>query len=190
MRIKFIEFIKYGHIGAFWEIDYTKRAQEERNMQEEFEIIADDGQIAKMNEEFKIRGVCGKKCESHFFEYPLPVYMTDVCSKFCDMASVAIKIITSLDTAYVSRNRKFIDFIVDCLNKNRVEIGCLANIAREFQPNVVKMPIKQSMYKLLELLNSMSVLLGDLCVYVKSVQMQETVQRHMLAASVLHGLCI
>ena len=55
---------------------------------------------------------------------------------------------------------------------------------------IQRMPIKQSMYKLLELFNTMSIMLDDLSVYIKSVDMQEVVMRHLLANSVLHSLCV
>ncbi|MDE7328890.1 MAG: hypothetical protein K2N57_04030 [Clostridia bacterium] len=159
-------------------------------MQEEFEIMPNEEQIAMMNKEFSEKGVGTQKSASHLFEYPIPVYTIDVCSKFCGFASAAVKIISTLDTVFVSRNKKAIDFIATSITKNRIAVASIANLTQEFAANVTRMPIKQSMYKLLELHNSMSVILGELCVYVKSVQMQEIVQRHTLAGCVLHGLCI
>jgi len=53
-----------------------------------------------------------------------------------------------------------------------------------------RMPIKQSMYRLIELHNFMSIALDGLSEYDKSVSMQEVICRHLLSGSILHGICI
>ena len=159
-------------------------------MQDEFEMIADDGQIAKMNEEYRKVKATQNASISHSFIYPLPVYMRDICLGFCKSALTFAKIISAMDTAFVSRNKKTMDFILNAMAKNRICIANTASITQEIFVATERMPIKQSMYRLLELHNQMSMLLSDICVYDKSAQMQEVVMRHMLAGSVLHGICI
>ena len=159
-------------------------------MQNEFEIIANDEQIAQMNKEFEEINVVKKTSQTHFFTYPLPVYMTDTCLRFCKCAYTFAKIVNSLDRVFISRNQKILDFILNGVAKNRICIANTAKITQEIFVAVERMPIKQSMYKLLALHNEMSMILSDISIYDKSAQMQEVVMRHVLLGSVLHGICI
>ncbi|MDE7079437.1 MAG: hypothetical protein K2O95_04900 [Clostridia bacterium] len=159
-------------------------------MQEEFDIIASEEQMAQMNKEFKELNVEKKTSRTNLFTYPLPVYMTDVCFRFCKCANTFAKIITSMDKMFVSRNQKVLNFILNGMAKNRICLANTSNITQEVFVAVERMPIKQSMYRLLELHNEMSMILADIGVYDKSAQMQEIVLRHVLLGSVLHGLCI
>ena len=159
-------------------------------MQEEFDIIASEEQMAQMNKEYKELNVEKKTSVSSLFTYPLPVYMTDVCTRFCKCANTFAKIITSMDKTFVSRNQKVLNFILNGIAKNRIRIANMANITQEIFVAVERMPIKQAMYRLLELHNEMSMILSDISVYDKSAQMQETVLRHVLLGSILHVICI
>ncbi|MBD5100625.1 MAG: hypothetical protein HDT29_05090 [Clostridiales bacterium] len=159
-------------------------------MQEEFEIIASDEQIEQMNREFKERGVEKKISQTHSFSYPLPVYMTDACLRFCKCSYTFTKIVSSLDRVFISRNQRVFDFILGEIAKNRICIANTGNITQEIFVTAERMPIKQSMYKLLGLHNEMSMILSEIGVYDKSAQMQEIVLRHVLLGSVLHGICI
>ena len=159
-------------------------------MQEDFDIIASEEQIEQMNREFDKLKVEKKASISHAFNYPLPVYMLDSCLRFCKCAFTFAKIITSMDKIFVSRNQKVLNYILGGMAKNRICIANMSNNTQEIFVAVERMPIKQSMYRLLELHNEMSMLLSDISVYDKSAQMQEIVLRHVLLGSVLHGICI
>ena len=153
-------------------------------------IIADDTQIADMQMAYASLGVCGGKNESRLCAYPLPVYMTEHCLDFCKSAKETLAILQLLDQIFVSRNKKIIDFIVKSIGKNNTAIALKGNITQEIHLSVQRMPMKQSMYRLLQLHNLMSIALDELSVYDKSVGMQEVITRHLLLGSVLHGLCI
>lgn len=159
-------------------------------MQDEFEIIASEEQIAQMNKEFKELNVVKKTSQTHLFSYPLPVYMTDSSLRFCKCSYTFAKIITSLDRNFVSRNQKVLNFILNGMAKNRIYVANISNITQEIFVAVERMPIKLAMYKLLDLHNDMSMILSDISVYDKSAQMQEIILRHILIGSVLHGICI
>ena len=159
-------------------------------MQNEFEIIASEEQMEKMNKEYRKLEAEKKTSQSHLFAYPLPVYMTDKCAQFCKCCNAIAKIISSMDAMFVARNAKVMDFILADVAKNKILISNMANITQEIFVAVERMPIKQSMYKLLELHNSMSMILSELSVYDSSAQMQNIVLRHVLLGSVLHGICI
>ena len=153
-------------------------------------LIADDTQVANMQREYAVLGLVGGKNESRLCEYPLPVYMKDNCFEFCKCAKESVVILSGLDKIFVSRNQKVIDFLIKSLGKNCASIAIKGDITQEIFLPEQRMPIKQSMYRLLELHNFMSIALDELCVYDKSVSMGETVVRHLLLGSVLHGLCI
>ena len=152
-------------------------------------LMADDAQIADMQREFASLGVGGKN-ESRLCSYPLPVYMTDKCFEFCKRAKEMLAILGGLDQLFVSRNKKVMDFISKSIGKNIVVVALKGNVTQEIFLPAQRMPIKQSMYRLLELHNHMSIALDELSVYEKSVSMQEVVTRHLLIGSVLHGVCI
>ena len=156
----------------------------------EFDMIADEGQIADMNREYDALGVGAGKTRTALFQYPIPVYMTDKCADFCRCCKEMTAIIAQFDRIFVSRNRKNVEFILNVATKNRIRVSVLANFANEVFVGVQKMPLKQSMYRLLELHNSMSVTLCELADYVKGAEMQEIISAHLLAGSVLHGICI
>ncbi|MDE5549679.1 MAG: hypothetical protein K2J13_05455, partial [Clostridia bacterium] len=118
------------------------------------------------------------------------VYMTDACLRFCKCAVNFAKIISSLDRVFVAHNQKVFNFILNGVAKNRICIANTGKITQEIFVSVERMPIKQSMYRLLELHNQMSMILSDISVYDKSAQMQEVILRHVLLGSVLHGICI
>ena len=153
-------------------------------------LIADDAQIANMQREYASLGIGGGKNESRLCSYPLPVYMTDKCFEFCKCSKEMTVILSGLDKLFVSRNQKVIDFIVKSIGKNNVTISIKGNITQEIFLPAQRMPIKQSMYRLIELHNFMSIALEELAVYDKSVSMGEVVVRHLLVGSVLHGICI
>ena len=153
-------------------------------------LIADDNQIADMQREYAKMGVGMGKNESKLFDYPLPVYMTEHCFSFCKRAKEMLGIINLLDQIFVSRNKTVIDFIVKAIGKNAIAVALKGEITQEIFLPIQRMPIKQSMYRLLQLHNLMSVALDELCVYDKSAGMQEIVTRHLLVGSVLHGICI
>ena len=153
-------------------------------------LIADDTQIANMQREYEALGISGGKNESRICSYPLPVYMKDKCFEFCKCAKEFLVILSGLDSIFVSRNQKVIDFLIKSIGKNSAAIALKGDITQEIFLPAQRMPIKQSMYRLLELHNFMSIVLDELCVYDKSVGMGEAVVRHLLAGSVLHGVCI
>lgn len=153
-------------------------------------LMADDTQIANMQREYAKIGVCSGKNESKFCTYPLPIYMREHCLTFCKCSREALAILELLDQIFVSRNKKAIDFIIKSLVKNNTSIALKGDVTQEISLNVQRMPMKQSMYRLLQLHNSMSIALDELCVYDKSVNMQEVITRHLLVGSVLHGICI
>ncbi len=159
-------------------------------MQDEFDLIASEEQIRKMNEEFDKLDRERKSSQSHLFSYPIPVYMTDKCAEFCKRCTAIAKIISSMDAVFISRNSEIMDFILQSANKNKTLVAGMANITGEIFVSVERMPIKQSMYKLLELHNFMSIILSELSVYDNSAQMQNIIQRHLLSSSILHGICI
>lgn len=153
-------------------------------------LIADDSQIADMQREYAKMGVGLGKNESRICVYPLPVYMTEHCFSFCKCAKEMLTILSLLDQIFVSRNKNVIDFIVKSIGKNNVAIALKGEITQEIFLPAQRMPIKQSMYRLLQLHNLMSIALDELCAYDKSVGMQEVITRHLLVGSVLHGICI
>lgn len=153
-------------------------------------VIADDAQIADMQREYASLGVSGGKNESRLCSYPLPVYMTDSCFEFCKCAKETVAILGGLDKLFVSRNKKVIDFITNSIQKNSISIALKGSVTQEIFLPAQRMPIKQSMYRLLELHNFMSVALDGISAYDKSVSMQEVIVRHLLLGSVLHGICI
>ena len=153
-------------------------------------LIADDAQIADMQREYASLGISVGKNESRLCTYPLPVYMTEHCFSFCKSGKEMLMILNSLDQIFVSRNKSVIDFIVKSIGKNNTAIAFKGNITQEIFLPVQRMPIKQSMYRLLQLHNLMSIALDELSVYDKSVSMQEVITRHLLIGSVLHGICI
>lgn len=160
-------------------------------MQEnEFDMIADDEKISLMQKEYEALGVGKKISKSKAFSYPLPIYMTGACEDFCKCSNAMAGIISGLDKMFVSRNKKTMDFILGAIVKNRILISMKSNLNGEIFVPVDRMPLKQSMYRLLELHNSMSIILSELTVYDNSAQHQEIVLRHILLGSVLHGLCI
>ncbi|MDE7349041.1 MAG: hypothetical protein K2N53_05200, partial [Clostridia bacterium] len=117
-------------------------------------------------------------------------YMTDHCFEFCKCAKEMTSILGGLDKLFVSRNKKVIDFLMTSIQKNSVAIAIKGNVTQEIFMPAQRMPIKQSMYRLLELHNFMSISLDGLSAYDKSVSMQEVICRHLLLGSVLHGVCI
>ncbi|MDE5654401.1 MAG: hypothetical protein K2I46_02210, partial [Clostridia bacterium] len=153
-------------------------------------MIADDEQIANMQKEYASIGVCGCRNESRFCTYPLPVYMTEHCFAFCKSGKEMLSILGQLDQIFVARNKQVIDFIIKSIGKNTTAIALKGDITQEIFLPAKRMPMKQSMYRLLELHNLMSIALDELCVYDKSVGMQEVVTRHLLLGSILHGICI
>ena len=153
-------------------------------------VIADDAQIADMQREYASLGISGGKNESRICSYPLPIYMTDSCFEFCKCAKEMLAILSGLDKLFVSRNKKIIDFITVSIQKDSVAIALKGNITQEIFLPAQRMPIKQSMYRLLELHNLMSIALDGLSTYDKSVSMQEVIIRHLLLGSILHGVCI
>ncbi len=162
-------------------------------MEENFDgdyILADDGQVSQMQAEYSKLGIGAGENVSRLNIYPLPVYMIDKCFEFCKAAKQACAIFSQLDKLFLSRNKREIDFITTSVEKNRIVIAGKAEMDHEIFLPIQRMPIKQSMYKLLELFNTMSIMLDDLSVYIKSVDMQEVVMRHLLANSVLHSLCV
>ena len=152
--------------------------------------IADETQIADMQMEYASLGVSVGKNESRLCTYPLPVYMTEQCFSFCKCAKEMLAILNLLDQIFVARNKNVIDFIVKSIGKNNTAIALKGDITQEITLTVQRMPMKQSMYRLLQLHNLMSIALDELCVYDKSVNMQEVITRHLLIGSVLHGICI
>lgn len=159
-------------------------------MQDEFEMLPDDEQVEMMNREFKELGVGGERVETHYFEYPIPVYMTDHCIDFCGCCDMTTQIISTLDSNFLARNKKTFDFILASTRKNRIAVAKYAGITQNLAVRVDRMPIKQSMYRLLSLHNSMSICLSELNVYVKSAEMQEVILRHLIIGSIIHGVCI
>ncbi len=153
-------------------------------------VIADDTQIANMQREYESIGVCACKNESRSCVYPLPVYMTEHCLSFCKCGKEMLSILGLLDQIFVARNKKAIDFIIKSIGKNNTAIALKGDITQEIFLPAKRMPMKQSMYRLLELHNLMSIALDELCLYDKSVSMQEALTRHLLIGSTLHGLCI
>ena len=101
-----------------------------------------------------------------------------------------LSILGLLDQIFVARNKKVIDFIIKSIGKNNTAIALKGDITQEIFMPAKRMPMKQSMYRLLELPNLMSIALDELCLYDKSVSMQEALTRHLLIGSTLHGLCI
>lgn len=161
-----------------------------RNQSVDDFLIADDTQIASMQKEYEALGIGGSKNQSRLCPYPLPVYMRDKCFEFCKLAKEAVVILNGLDKIFVSRNQKVVDFLIKAIGKNAAAIALKGDVTQEILLPEQRMPIKQSMYRLLELLNFMSIVLDELCLYDKSVSMGETVVRHLSVGSVLHGLCI
>ncbi len=153
-------------------------------------LIANDDQIADMQREYASLGVSGSKNQSRLCAYPLPVYMTDSCFEFCKYAKEMIAIFGGLDKLFVSRNKKIIDFLTKSIQKNNIAIALKGHVAQEIFLPAQRMPIKQSMYRLIELHNFMSIALDGLSEYDKSVSMQEVICRHLLSGSILHGICI
>lgn len=152
-------------------------------------LIANDAQIADMQKEYASLGVCGIN-ESSLCTYPLPVYMTDNCFEFCKNGKEMLVIFDGLDSLFVSRNKTIIDFLTKSISKNIVDVALKGNITQDIYLSAQRMPIKQSMYRLVELHNLMSMSLDKLSIYDKSVKMQEVITRHLLLGSVLHGICI
>lgn len=162
-------------------------------MEENFDgdyILADDEQVSQMQAEYGKLGIGAGENASRLNIYPLPVYMIDKCFEFCKAAKQSCAIFSQLDKLFLSRNKREIDFITTSVEKNRIVIASKAEMDQEIFLPIQRMPIKQSMYKLLELFNTMSIMLEDLSVYIKSVDMQGVVMRHLLANSVLHSLCV
>ena len=153
-------------------------------------LIANDAQIADMQREYASLGVSGGKNESRLCSYPLPVYMTDSCFEFCKCAKEMIAILGGLDKLFVSRNKRVIDFLTKSIQKDSITIALKGNITQEIFLPAQRMPIKQAMYRLLELHNFMSIVLDAISEYDKSVSMQEVIVRHLLLGSILHGICI
>ena len=153
-------------------------------------LLADDAQMEQMQREYAALGISGGKNESRICTYPLPVYMTDHCFEFCKCAKEMTSILGGLDKLFVSRNKKIIDFLTVSIQKNSVAIALKGNVTQEIFLPAQRMPIKQSMYRLLELHNFMSIALDGLSAYDKSVSMQEAITRHLLLGSILHGVCI
>lgn len=153
-------------------------------------LIANDDQIADMQREYASLGVSGSKNQSRLCAYPLPVYMTDSCFEFCKYAKEMIAIFGGLDKLFVSRNKKIIDFLTKSIQKNNIAIALKGHVVQEIFLPAQRMPIKQSMYRLIELHNFMSIALDGLSEYDKSVSMQEVICRHLLSGSILHGICI
>lgn len=153
-------------------------------------LIADDTQIADMQREYSALGIGAGKNESRLCAYPLPIYMRDKCFEFCKRAKEMIAVLGGLDSTFVTRNQNIVDFLVKSIGKNSVAIALKGEITQEIFLPTQRMPIKQSMYRLLELHNYMSIALDELTVYDKGVGMGEVVVRHLLLGSVLHGLCI
>ena len=60
-------------------------------MQDEFDLIASEEQIRKMNEEYDKLDRERKSSQSHLFSYPIPVYMTDKCAEFCKRCTAIAK---------------------------------------------------------------------------------------------------
>ena len=152
--------------------------------------IADDAQIADMQREYAALGINSGKNESRLCTYPLPVYMTDGCFDFCKKSKEMIVIISNLDKLFVSRNQKSIDFLKKSIGKNATTVSVKGGVTQDIFLPMQRMPIKQSMYRLLELHNAMSIMLDDLSTYDKSMSMQEVITRHLLVGSILHGICI
>ncbi|MDE6276421.1 MAG: hypothetical protein K2M75_07815 [Clostridia bacterium] len=169
--------------------DRKDNLQDDTAINDDF-LIADDAQIADMQREFSALGIGGGRNDSRLCSYPLPVYMTDKCFEICKCAKEMVVILNGLDKMFVSRNQKVIDFLIKSIGKNNVAIALKGNITQEIFLPEQRMPIKQSMYRLLELHNYISIALEELCVYDKSVSMGEVVVRHLLVGSVLHGICI
>ncbi len=169
--------------------DDRKDAQDNWAEDKDF-LIANDDQIADMQREYASLGVSGSKNQSRLCAYPLPVYMTDSCFEFCKYAKEMIAIFGGLDKLFVSRNKKIIDFLTKSIQKNNIAIALKGHVAQEIFLPAQRMPIKQSMYRLIELHNFMSIALDGLSEYDKSVSMQEVICRHLLSGSILHGICI
>ncbi len=169
--------------------DDRKDAQDNWAEDKDF-LIANDDQIADMQREYASLGVSGSKNQSRLCAYPLPVYMTDSCFEFCKYAKEMIDIFGGLDKLFVSRNKKIIDFLTKSIQKNNIAIALKGHVAQEIFLPAQRMPIKQSMYRLIELHNFMSIALDGLSEYDKSVSMQEVICRHLLSGSILHGICI
>ena len=153
-------------------------------------VMPDDSQIAQMQREYAHKGVCECKNESRLCAYPLPVYMKEHCLAFCKSGKEMIAILGQLDQIFVSRNKKLVDFIVKSLGKNCIAVASKGELIQDIDVNIQRMPIKQSMYRLISLHSSMSIDLDGLFAYDKSVSLQEVVTRHLILGSVLHGLCI
>lgn len=170
---------------------------EERNGGEQLDIeesgdfaIADDSQIADMQREFQSLGIGEGKNQSRLCVYPLPIYMTGKCLDFCKACKEFFAVYSQLDKMFVERNKRILNFIIGGIEKNRVAIAIKGDLTQEIFVSSQRMPIKQSMYKLIELHNIMGIALDELSIYDKSAEMQEVVTRHLLIGCVLHGICI
>ena len=152
--------------------------------------LASEEEMEKMRQEYSQMGITAGKNVSQTNVYPLPIYTLDKCFGFCKAAKEICAIFSQLDKIFVSRNKKEIDFIITCVEKNRIVISNKADITEDIFLPRRQMPIRQSMYKLLELFNSMSMTLETINVYEKSVEIHEVMMRHLLAGSVLHSICI
>lgn len=161
----------------------------EENFDGDFALPSEEN-MAKMQQEYSQKGITAGRNISRIDVYPLPVYTLDKCFDFCKAVKEVCAIFSQLDKIFVSRNKKEIDFIISCVEKNRIVVANKADIMQDIFLPRRQMPIKQSMYRLLELFNSMSMTLETLTVYEKSVEIQEVITRHLLACSVFHSICI
>lgn len=185
-------------------------------MREEFELIADDGQIKKMNEEYaKIgiatpceedaptvseveekhngeeeKGIKNPDVSSALTRMPLPVYMQNDCYRYLELAESIGAVINNLDGRFVGEFKKELEFIYVKEDKNSIYVRALADIKQDVRAQYSPMPLRVALVTLLRLSLSQSVILDKILAYDKSESSKEIRLNQLALTGALNTLAL
>ncbi len=185
-------------------------------MREDFELIADEEQIKKMNEEYAKIGIAvpeeGKvstassdfsarddqtaggikntDVSSALMRMPLPVYMQNDSYRYLELAESIGAIINNLDKRFVGEFKKELEFIYVKEDKNSIYVRALADIKKDVRAQYAPMPLKIALITLLRLSLSQSVILDKILAYDKSERSKEIRLNQLALTGALNTLAL
>lgn len=187
-------------------------------MSEEIDLIADDEQIRRMNEEYKKLGIVaddaedrqkaastdgendGKMSEkvkittaapeSSMIKKPYPIYMQSECMRYCELSELAGEIIKNLDRRFFAENRDYLEYIYTLEDKNGIYVRSLGNITCDIRSQSAPMPLKQALRALLNTATNQLLLLDKILGYDKSEHSKEIRLNQLGIAACIQSLIV